>query len=551
MTKISLNRHRNVLICLLLTTAVLVVYWQVQNFDFIDYDDNIYVIENTHIQTGLTFQNIAWAFRDTHVGHWHPLTWFSHMLDWRLFRANPGGHHWTSIILHVANTLLLFLVFKRMTAEVWKNAFIAALFGVHPLNVESVVWIAERKNVLSMFFLIVTIWVYVFYVEQQEFKRYLLVLLSFALGLMAKPIIVTLPFLLLLLDYWPLNRFPSEKSGDNGRLQNKKFLGLSVFRLILEKIPLFALSAISCIVTLFAARSAGAMKSLDVFPLEIRIANAFISYMRYIEKMFWPHDLSVFYPYQGVFPVWQVALTGLTFSCVTILVFWAARRYPYLAVGWLWYLGTLLPVIGLVQVGFQAMADRYAYLPLIGLFIIIAFGIPDLSSGWRWRRVISATSAGVIIPVFMICTWLSVQHWQNSTTVFQHALNVTRNNHIAHLGMGNVFLNQGNPDRAAAHYRRALQIKPDYAEAHNNLGIIAMRKKNFAEAVHYYHEALRIDPHFVKAYNNIGVILAYQGKIGDAIAHFRAALRVDPDYGGAKSNMSKVLEAQLNKSFRN
>jgi hypothetical protein len=345
---------------------------------------------------------------------------------------------------------------------------------------------------------------------------------------MAKPILVTLPFLLLLLDYWPLNRFPSEKSGDNSRLQNKKFLWLSGFRLILEKSPLFALSAISCIVTLFAARSAGAMRSLGVFPLEIRIVNAFISYMRYIEKMFWPHDLSVFYPYQGVFPVWQVALTGCTLLCVTILVFWAARRYPYLAVGWLWYLGTLLPVIDLVQVGLQAMAYRYAYLSLIGLFIIIAFGIPDLLSGWRWRRAISATSAGVIITAFMICTWLSVQHWQNSATVFQHALNVTRNNHIAHLGMGNVFLNQGNLDKAAAHYRRALQIKPDYAEAHNNLGIIAMRKKNFAEAVHYYHEALRIEPRFVKAYNNIGVILAYQGKIGNAIAHFRQLYGLTP-----------------------
>lgn len=484
------------LISLLLTFAALVVFWQLADHEFVNFDDELYVTRNSHVQAGLTYQGLVWALTTTHVGNWHPLTWLSHMLDCELYGLNPGGHHFTSLLLHIANTLLLFVVLKRMTGALRRSVFVAALFALHPLHVESVAWVAERKDVLSTFFWILTMGVYVRYVERPGLNGYLLVLLSFALGLMAKPMLVTLPFVLLLLDYWPLGRFQFGQSSDDSNSQSHESINFSnqrslIFRLVLEKAPFFALAAVSGVVTFLVQQGGGAVCSLDVLTLDIRVANAMVSYVSYMEKMIWPHHLAVFYPHPGSsLPMWQAAGAGLLLLSVSGLVVRAARRYPYLLTGWLWYLGTLVPVIGLVQVGGHAMSDRYTYVPLIGLFIIMAWSVPDLLSRWRYRNIGLALAAGALLSAFMICTTVQVRHWQNSVALFEHTLDVTANNWLAH----------------------------------NNMGIALARRGKFDEAIAHYSETLRIKPNYARAYNNRGIVLAVQGKTAQAIAHFREAL---------------------------
>jgi len=353
------NHGLKLLISLFLILTTLVAFEQVRNHAFLNLDDNIYVTENRQVQSGLTFKSLAWAFTAMHAGLWHPLTWLSHMLDCELYGLNPGGHHLTNLLFHIVNTLLLFLVFKRMTGRLWMSGFIAALFALHPLHVESVAWVAERKDVLSTFFWMLTMWAYMRYVEGPGLNRYLLVLLSFTLGLLSKPMLVTLPFVLLLLDYWPLGRFQFGQLSGNSKLSTSKLISSSdqrsvALRLVLEKAPFFLLSALSSILTIFAAQRAGAVASLEYHPFESRFANALVSYVSYIEKMIWPHHLAVFYPYPEAFPIWKVAGAGLLLVFVSFLVILAARKRPYLVVGWFWYLGTLVPVIGLMQAGSQA-----------------------------------------------------------------------------------------------------------------------------------------------------------------------------------------------------
>ncbi|MGD9167176.1 MAG: tetratricopeptide repeat protein, partial [Syntrophobacterales bacterium] len=517
------------LVYLVLIFVTLVVFHQLPSHDFINLDDDILVYENPHVHAGLNKEGIAWAFTTFEAYNYHPLTWLSHMLDCELFGLRPGMHHLTNLLFHLMNTALLLFVLRRMTGALWRSGFVAALFALHPLHVESVAWVAERKDLLSAFFWFLSIWAYARYTERPGLNRYLPVLLFFSLGLLAKPMVVTLPFVLLLLDFWPLGRTQFHQAGtDNRPLQQK----VSVFRLVWEKIPLFALAAISIVVTFAAQQQGGALKSLEAFPLTTRIANALISYLSYIGKMIWPHNLAVYYPHSGSIPVWQAAGAGLTLICVTVLVIWTARKRPYLAVGWLWYLGTLVPVIGLVQVGSQAMADRYTYLPLVGLFIALAWGVPCLFAGWRHRQSMLAILATIVLVSFTVCTWLQLRHWQNSITLFQHTLQVTTNNHFAHNNLGVALAQDDRLNEAISHYSEALRLKPGAFEVHNNLANALAAQGSVDEAIQHYFEALRLEPDYDKAHNNLGNVLAGTGRGEEAIIHYSEAIKINPDYAG-------------------
>jgi len=538
-----------VLLGLFLMILTFAIFEQVRTYAFVSFDDGAYITENRHLQPGLTLEGVTWAFTTTHAGLWIPLTWLSHMFDCQLYGLNPSGHHLTNLVFHIASTLLLFLVLERMTGSLWRSAFVAALFALHPLHVESVAWAAERKDVLSTFFWMLTMWTYVRYIERPRLNRYLLALLFFTLGLLSKPMLVTLPFVLLLLDYWPLGRFHfgrlsgdrkshAPKASDTG---DQKSI---VLRLIREKAPFFVLCAISSILAIFAAQKTGALASLESYTLGSRIANASVSYVSYIVKMVWPRHLAVLYPYQVMLPIWKVVGSGLLLVCVCLLVIHAARKLPYLVVGWFWYLGTLIPVIGIVQAGLQALADRFTYVPLIGLFIMMAWGVPDILAGWRFRKVVLSISAGLLLSLLMIVTNLQLKHWQNDTTLFEHTLAATSDNFIIHDTLGFSLMRQGKTQEAIAHYAEALRIKPDYAEAHNNLGIILANQGKIQEAIAHFAEALRIAPDYADAHNNLGIILANQGKIQEAIAHYAEALRIKPDYAEAHNNLGAALAGQ-------
>jgi tetratricopeptide (TPR) repeat protein len=546
----SLSRHFLTLcISLVLIAVILAVFWQVRNHEFIKFDDDEYVTNNPHVKSGLTLSGAIWAFVAMHSNNWHPLTWLSHMLDCELYGLNPGGHHLTNLLIHIVNTLLLFLVLKRMTGARWRSSFVAALFALHPLHVESVAWVAERKDVLSTFFWMLTMETYLRYVNYPRFHRYLLVLLCFTMGLMSKPMLVTLPFVLLLLDYWPLGRFRFGQLRSDCNVSTQKSLNLSdqrssALHLVLEKTPFFVLSAVASILTFVAQQSGGTVKSLKFFPLETRIANALVSYVTYIGKMVWPSRLGFFYPYPDRVPIWQITGAALLLVCVSVLVIHASHRRPYLGMGWLWYLGTLVPVIGLVQVGLQAMADRYTYVPLIGLFIMIAWGIPDILKGWRHRKTVFAVSAGLLLSVLAIVTWAQVQCWQNSIRLYKHTLKVTSKNSLIHYDLGVVMLRQGRYSDAITHLSESLRIEPDDAEAHNNLGIALVRQGKIQEAMVHYAEALRIKPDDAGTHNNLGVALARQGKIQEAMVHYAEALRIKPDFAEAYGNIGNSLAQQ-------
>jgi len=536
--------RRECLIYLLLVLTTVTVFWQVRNHEFINLDDSKYVTENRHVQNGLTLDSMIWAFTTTQVANWHPLTWLSHMLDCQLYGLNPKGHHLTNVFLHLLNTLLLFFILQRMTGALWRSGLVAAFFALHPLHVESVAWVAERKDVLSTLFWLLTMWGYIWYVERPRLTRYLLTLLAFTLGLMTKPMLVTMPCVLLLLDYWPLKRFQlSQPGGDTPATTGIfKEQGVPFLRLLLEKTPFFALAAASSIVTFLAQRSGGAVSALDVYPVKIRIANALVSYVSYIGQMVWPRGLAVFYPHPGThLPGWHAVGAGLLLACISIAVIRAARRHPYLAVGWLWYLGTLVPVIGLVQVGAQAMADRYTYVPLIGLFVIIAWSIPDLLAGNHYRKIVLSMAVGTVLLALTVCSWLQVQHWKNNLTLFKHALKVTAKNYVAHDSLGNALAQQGKVEEAIDHYYEALKIKPNLVNLHNNLGVALLEQRKVKEAMSHYDIALRLNADYAETYNNFGVAWFTVGEFDKAIAHYHEALRLDPAYGKAHNNMGNAL----------
>jgi hypothetical protein len=530
--------HKNcvIFVGLGLMVVILVVYSQAINYEFTNFDDNTYVTGNGQVKSGLTLQGLFWSLLSTHSSNWHPLTWMSHMLDVSLFGMNSGSHHLVNVFFHLANSLLLFFVFRQMTGDVWQSAFVAALFAIHPLHVESVAWVAERKDVLSTFFWMLTVWFYVGFVKDRTASRYLAALLFFSLGLMAKPMLVTLPFVLLLLDYWPLRRLEFRRL-DRDRYPNKT---LSWLDLIIEKVPFFVFTAASCVVTFYAQQSGGSVASLEVFPLGVRIANAVVAYISYIAKMLWPVHLSAFYPHSYSLPMWQVAGAGL----LLMLIFWGciltAKRWPYLLVGWLFYLGTLFPVIGLIQVGEQSMADRYTYVPLIGIFIILAWGLPDLLKKWRYQKIGVVLGSALLLSALMATTWLQVRHWSNNIEFYEHIIKVTDNNFMAHYNLGVYLADNHQIAEAIKHYREAIGIKPGHVNANNNLGNALVIKGKHREAVQLYMNALSRAPDDPEIHNNLGVALLHTGKTEHAIGHFNTALKIRPNYIEARQNRQKA-----------
>jgi tetratricopeptide (TPR) repeat protein len=560
------RRHRKSIIGLLLILLTFAVYYRLSGYEFVNYDDDLYVTANAQVQKGLTLKNLVWAFSTTDIANWHPLTWISHQLDVRLWGMDSGRHHLTSVLFHIANGLILFLALNQMTGALWRSAAVAALFALHPINVESVAWVAERKNVLSTFFWVLTMWSYSRYTENPARRRYLMVLFFFMLGLMAKPMLVTLPFVLLLLDYWPLKRFQFESalmtrplnihadikttgtvellqsnipSGPNAVSRN-----ITILFLIREKIPLFVLSAVSCWVSFLAQQGAGAVRSMEAIPLTSRVANALVSYVAYMGKMILPFKLAVFYPYPTAIPGWKVAGAGVILILVFGLAWKIRKRYPYVLVGWLWYMGTLVPVIGFVQVGAQAMADRYAYVPLIGLFIAIVWGIAELADGWPYCRKPISVASIMMVGILCATTWTQLGCWKNSVELFRHALEVTAGNAVAHNNLGNALSSLDENDEAYKHYAEALRIQPHFANAHYNMARILTDRGELDEALGHYEAAIKSNPRLIKAYYNRGIILAQKGNDSAAIRDFSRALRLDPSFAEAHNNLGVVLIRQ-------
>jgi len=572
MTSFPQKRRIELIICLFLVVGILSCYWRVQYADFVNIDDTVYVSENRNVQAGLTREGIIWAFTTFEAANWHPLTWLSHMLDCQIFGLNPSAHHWTSLLFHMANSLLLFFIFNKMTGTIWRSAFVAALFALHPLHVESVAWISERKDLLSTFFGLISIAAYVKYAQEKRPVSYLLCILFLGLGLMAKPMLVTFPFVLLLLDFWPLKRFTGENYGAPRNGATAVFSRKNLFPLIGEKIPLFILVIFMSITTITAQHSKGAVQTLEYFPFHFRIYNALITYVTYIVKTVWPSHLSIFYPHPGnTLLLWQVAGAALLLIGITVLAVVFLKRYPYVAVGWFWYLGTLVPVIGFVQVGTQAMADRYTYIPLTGLFIIAVWGIASLLEKWKHARAIAVTLAVIIISALGVRTAVQVGFWQNNVSLYTNAIRVNHRNDLAHNNLGVALDAIEKHDRAISHYRKSVEINPLNVDAFNNLANALADKERLGEAEKYYRKALKIEPenavyrhnlgalyirqgkteealeqfakairikpNFAKVYNHVGIVLARQGKFEKASKFFLKAIQIDPDFKAAKRNL--------------
>lgn len=529
------------LICIVLVISTIAVYWQIHGHDFVFFDDNQYVTENYRVQAGLTRAGFIWAFTTFYAANWHPLTWLSHMIDCEFLGLNAGMHHLTNLWFHLANTLLLFWLFRKMTGAIWRSAFVAALFALHPLHVESVAWVAERKDVLNTFLWLLSMLAYVGYVKRPAAGRYLLVLILFTLGLMAKPMIVTLPVILLLMDYWPLGRLQLKQQEKTGYLWLKE---RPAWFLIFEKIPLFALSGAASIITVIAQHKGEAVQALEALPLSIRVSNALIAYVTYIGKTLWPSGLGVFYPHLERVQLAEAVGSGFLLAILSVAFVAMFRKHPYLLTGWLWYLVTLIPVIGLIQVGAQSMADRYTYVPLIGLFVIVVWGISNIVKKWRRRQTALISSSVMVIGALIICTWLQVRHWKNNMTLCEHTLRVTESNWKIHGAIGAVLMEDGKYEEATGHFKKALDIYPLFEEAYLNLGVVKERQGLRQEAIGYYLEAIKVDPHYAEAHNNLGGVYALQNQIELAKKHYAEALRIDPEYANAHINLGSLLAYQ-------
>jgi Flp pilus assembly protein TadD len=497
------------------------------------------VYENPQVIHGLNLEGIKWAFTHSMTGNWLPVTVMSHMLDCQFYGLHAGGHHLTNLLLHAATAILLFLVLRQMTGALWRSAFVAAVFAIHPLRVESVAWVAERKDVLSGLFFMLTLGAYVRYVRKPpSLGRYLTVMFLFAIGLMCKPMLVTMPFVLLLLDYWPLNRVANVTDATVTDRRYKNHFPIPR-RLILEKLPLFGLAVAAGVATLFAQKVA--IQPFEQISLPLRVGNALISYVTYLGQMFWPSGLALLYPLTaGGVGVSKVVPSLVVLAGISTGVF-VLRRRPYLLTGWLWYLIMLVPVIGIVQVGAQARADRYTYLPQIGLYLLLTWAAADLCARWRYRRQVLGAAAGIMIAALMGFAWKQTSYWRDSESLWRHALACTTDNFIGHSNLGNALFNKGSVDEAIAHFQRVLQITPDYAEAHNNLGDALLKKGSVDEAITHFQMALQINPDFAEAHNNLGNALFNKGSVDEAIAQFQMALQINPDSAGIHNNLGCAL----------
>jgi protein O-mannosyl-transferase len=539
-------------LCVLLLLAVALVFGQTLDHGFINYDDDLYVSENPHVADGLTLHGIGWAFTHFHSSNWHPVTWLSHMLDCQLCGLNPWGHHLHSMLLHALTAILMFLVLLRATGAFWPSALAAALFAVHPLRVESVAWVAERKDVLSGFLGMLTLAAYVAYARRSfSIGWYFAVVLLFALGLMAKPMLVTLPFVLLLLDYWPLGRWGRNVEACQAGIE---VLGQSRFclprRLLIEKIPLFALSAASCVVTIIAQQKA--MEWTETLPLRLRIANALVAYVAYIGKAFCPVGLAVFYPHPAQSLLyWQVSAALLVLIGISAAAIVWGRKHPYLLVGWFWYAGMLVPVAGLVQVGSQAMADRYTYLPQIGLYILVAWAVADLSRRWRFAGWLCGPSAVGAVLILIGIAWGQTAYWHDSESLWRRALACTSSNAYAHSNLGVTLGQQAKTEEAIEHLRQAIQFDPGYVKAYINLGVALGQQGKLQEALVPLQKALQMDPgnalacsNLSAAFTQMGVGLLREGKAEPAIAPLEKALELNPRNTDACNALGSVYYQQ-------
>jgi tetratricopeptide (TPR) repeat protein len=514
------------IVCAALVLATIAIYGQSAAYDFIAVDDHLYVTHNDHVKAGFTWESVCWAFTGAAAGNWHPLTWMSLMMDHQISDLNPVAYHLTNLILHILNALLILLVFRQLTGSLWRSAFVAALFALHPLHVESVAWISERKDVLSTICWLLGIRAYLSYVRKPSAARYGALAGLFVLGLMAKPMVVTFPLTLLLLDFWPLQRLSSGTD---------RFA--SLFRLACEKGPLFAVAITSCIVTLWAQKTGGAIAELGQLPLGFRLTNAALSYMAYLVKLVWPFHLAIFYPHpKDTLEVWKVAASLTALAGITVYAIRTRRRYPYLAFGWLWYLVALVPVIGIVQVGSQALADRYTYVPLLGIFVILAWGVPDLLGRLfgtvRNRRARLAVALGaaacVILTALAIISHKQVQFWQDDITVWAHAVAEAPPNAVAEYNLARALDTKQLNREAIAHYQQSVRLDPNKPEAFNNLGTLLMNAGNYGEAESALRSALRARPDYIEALGNLGLLLCKVKRYDEGFLSYEAALRSDP-----------------------
>jgi protein O-mannosyl-transferase len=532
-------RWKTVCICVALAALTWAIFGQTLRYDFVNYDDPSYVYQNTRIASGINVANIAWAFTHVHSENWHPLTTITHMLDCQLHGLKAGWHHFTNLLLHTIAVVLLFIALQQMTGALWRSAFVSVVFAVHPLHVESVAWIAERKDVLSAVFFMLTLLAYLHYTRAPSIGRYLIVAFVIALGLMSKPMLVTLPFVLLLLDFWPLGRFEARKSRT----------GRQLLRLILEKIPLIVLAAVSSTITFLAQR--GAIGWTEQLPISERVTNTLVAYVIYIRQMFWPAALAVFYPHpENRLPVWEVNLALIILVGITLAALLFRKRAPYFVTGWLWYLGMLVPVIGLVQVGWQGHADRYTYLPQIGLYIAVTWAVSDWSRSWRFQRIILGTATALIVGALSWCAWLQTSYWRDSETLFTRALAVTRNNDVALNNLGIIFLDKGQLDEAISKLQAAINLRPENAPAHDNLAKALLKKGQVTEAMVQYRKFLELEPANVEARNTLGTALIQQGHVREAIDQWQEALVTQPENGNAASNLAWVFATCPEDSIR-
>jgi protein O-mannosyl-transferase len=529
----EMKRYRPILIAAGLIALVWIVFEQTFRHEFVNYDDPLYVIDNAHVRAGLTWRGIAWAFTHVHSQNWHPLTTISHMLDCELFGLNPGAHHLVNVFLHSIAAVLLFVFLQQATARVWLSAFVAAMFAVHPLRVESVAWISERKDVLSGLLFMATLMAYVAYARKKSIGRYVTMSILFACGLMSKPMLVTTPIVLLLLDYWPLARF--ERS--------------TFTKLLIEKIPLFALSAGSVVMTLWAQNFA--LGSTEYLPLSWRITNALFSYFEYIRQTFWPHDLIPFYVHpENRLATWQLVFAAAILLSITAVALIRRRQNPYLVVGWFWYLVMLTPVIGIVQVGLQGHADRYTYLPQIGLLIAIAWPVSDLTKSFFAQKIMLSSAGSIVVVILSILSWKQTQHWRDTETLWRHTLAIAPESDVAHTGLGGILFVRGQVDEAIAHYESALRLRGGNSGAHFGLGrALAMKQKTDA-AIFHFEKALEIQPDYVGASNDLGVAFASKGELGRAIDAWRQTLSFDPDNPDALNNIAWVRATAAEKELR-
>ena len=531
------------LVCLALIVMTLAVYLQVRNFEFTQFDDDTYITENVHVTQGLTGKNILWALSSVEASNWHPVTWVSHMADVQVYGMTPGGHHLTNVMIHTASTLLLFFLLFRITGSLWQSSFVAALFAIHPLHVESVAWVAERKDVLSAFFWFLTLLCYCEYATHRKRGLYLLCLVTFALGLMAKPMLVTLPIVMLLMDYWPLDRFRHREPGRDSATR------IAAATLVREKIPFLACSLASAAMTVYAQNRGSSLQSLQVIPFGLRLENAIVAYATYLVKTLWPRDLCVLYLFPLSIPPWQVIGSLVLLLGVSFTVIRLRSRHPYLLMGWSWFIVSLFTVIGLIQVGSQAMADRYTYLPLVGLFIMAAWGVPDLIRGVPHRNAILGTLASGVLLVSAALTWQQLGYWHDDSSLFRRVVQISRNNYVAHVHLGVDLSASGELNGAIREFREALKIYPGYLFARNDLGTALAGKGDLEAAMQEYQRVI-LDPHHSEpqnrqvlsyAHTNMGDALVRKGDPAAAIAEYQVALQVEPEYWGAHYKLGVAL----------